>query len=496
MWMSVPAAFRGRLSFVVLALAGLLSPLGCADPVPSNQFAPPPPPEVKVAHPLEQAITIYQEETGQTESVGSAQVRSRVNGYVQQVNFAPGQEVNKDDVLYVIEKDEYEAAVDAAKAEVSTAEASIQTMEAKVGEAKVELNRSELEFQRVARLRDQNVVTQADYEVAEASRDSAKALLDSAEANVTAAKAELKRANARLTQANLDLAYTDVVAPISGHITKTDVKVGNLVDPGTMLTTIVNADEIYVNFSLSDRDAMRLQKAAMEEMKARGESPPKSDSRAPSYIHRKAFLRREVDKNFDFEGKLNYVDEKGVDPKTGTLAVRAIFPNSRHTIFPGLFVYIRVPVQTVDAALLIPEQLVARDQTGPYVLTVNKDNEIERKDITTGQSYPDYVVVKTGLEKEDQVIISGSQRLRPGMKVVPTLEPLPPANLEKAISPEDNEQTASSTEDDSTDATNATETTDKAAKDVESTPDSDAGSSSSNSSDESTPASSGKTPSR
>ncbi|MBR9803779.1 hypothetical protein GYB59_19750, partial [bacterium] len=133
---------------------------------------------------------------------------------------------------------------------------------------------------------------------------------------------------------------------------------------------------------------------------------------------------------------------------------------------------------------------------GPYVLTVNKDNEIERKDITTGQSYPDYVVVKTGLEKEDQVIISGSQRLRPGMKVVPTLEPLPPANLEKAISPEDNEQPASSTEDDSTDATNATETTDKAAKDVESTPDSDAGSSSSNSSDESTPASSDKTPSR
>lgn len=489
MSMSVPAAFLGRLSFVVLALAGLLSPVGCAEPVPSNKFAPPPAPEVKVAHPLEQAITIYQEETGQTESVGSAQVRSRVNGYVQQVNFAPGQEVNKDDVLYVIEKDEYEAAVDAAKAEVSTAEASIQTMEAKVGEAKVELNRAELEFQRVAKLRDQNVVTQADYEVAEASRDSAKALLDSAEANVTAAKAELKRANARLTQANLDLAYTDVVAPISGRITKTDVKVGNLVDPGTMLTTIVNADEIYVNFSLSDRDAMRLQKAAMEEMKARGETPPKSDSRAPSYIHRKAFLRREVDKNFDFEGKLNYVDEKGVDPKTGTLAVRAIFPNPQHTIFPGLFVYIRVPVQTVDDALLIPEQLVARDQTGSYVLTVNKDNEIARKDITTGQSFPDYVVVQTGLEKEDQIIISGSQRLRPGMKVVPKVEQLPAANLEPAISPKEAKQSSGSVDNDSTLAT------DKAAKDVDSTPNSDANSSS-NSSDKSTPASSDNNTSR
>jgi len=453
-------ACRGtQFTVSLLFLLILIDFSGCSAPVPSNQFAPPPPPDVQVATPLEQPITIYQEETGTTEAVGTAEIRSRVTGYVEEVNFAPGQKVAKDEVLYVIEKDEYQAAVDAAIAEVSTAEAAIETRQAKVGEAEVEVKRSELEFQRIAKLRDQNVVTQADYEVAEASRDSATANLKSAEANVSAAKADLKRAQANLTQAKLNLTYTDVTAPIAGRITKTDVKVGNLVDPGALLATIVNAGEIYVNFSLSDRDAMRLQQAAMEQggqtSSPRDASGP--DSRAPSYIHRKAFLRREIDRDFRFEGQLNYVDEKGVDPKTGTLAVRAKFDNPQDIIFPGLFVYIRVPVVKIDQALLIPDQLVSRDQTGTYVLTVNSDDEVVRKNITTGQSYPEYTMVQTGLKPDDRIIVSGSQRLRPGMKVVPKSISLPPMQQEAKNQVENSEQSDKS-------ATTTTPTTPEASR--------------------------------
>ncbi len=394
-------------------LSVTLAAVGCGVGAPDNTYQEPPPPEVTVAKPIQKTVEIFVEENGETEVVDRAEVRARVRGFLEEVNFIPGQKVTKDENLYVIQRSEYQAAVNSAKAALSAAEGAVKVSESQIGVVDVELTRAKLEFDRYKALLEREAASQSQFDEALANRDAAAAQLEAAKSAAEAAKADRDRAEADLAQAQLDLDYTLVTAPISGRVTKTEIKVGNLIENGDLLATVVDRDQIYANFNVSDRTLLRLQKAA-QEMGVRDERDE------DSYRGMKAYLRRDIDEGFPFEGELDYVDQEGVDQATGTFAMRAIFDNPDGLILPGLFIRVRVPIGEITDALVIPEQSLFRDQMGSFVLAVDSDKKIVRKNVTPGQIDAGTVVIEKGIGPDDLILIEGGQRARPGIIVTPT----------------------------------------------------------------------------
>jgi RND family efflux transporter MFP subunit len=408
-----------------MVFAAVLS-AGCGGA--ENQYQPPPPPEVTVASPVVRTVPVYIEENGETEAVERAEVSARVTGFLQEIEFNPADLVTEGEVLYVIEPDQYKATRDAAQAALEAAEAAILVADAQVGTLKVEEERASSDFERQKKLLEQEATTQQQYETADAAYKAAQAQVTAAEANVAAANADRNQAQEKLARAELDLSYTTVTAPISGKITKTEVKVGNLVHEGTRLATIVNRDRIYANFNVSDRELLRLQQAGIERRRAAGIEEP------PDFTKFKAELHREIDTGYPFVGHLDYIDQEGVEQSTGTFAVRAIFENPDDLILPGLFVLVRVPIAEQENAVLIPEVAVSRDPQGRYVQVLDAKNKLERRYIVMGQivqaTLPEedgessrvvrMVVVDQGLSPDDQIVIKGGISVRPGVEVSPT----------------------------------------------------------------------------
>jgi len=358
-----------------LALAWMV---GCAQP---NQYQPPAPPSVTVAKPIQQTVTNYLEETGSTESVEMVSIRARVSGTLEKISFDAGMDVTAGDVLYVIQKREYEAKVAAAKAQSES--------------MRVALELAKLEYKRQQNLVVDNATAQTKVDQAKAAQDGAVAALDAA--------------NAALDQAELDLEYTEVKTPISGRVGKTLVKLGNLVGEGeaTHLTTVISYDPIYVNFNISERALLSVR---------RREDAEAAEDREITTV--KAFMRRAVDQGFPYAGHLEYAD-LAEDQSTGTFMIRGIFPNPMQ-ILPGLFVRIRVPLGITENALLVPERSLGADQAGRFVMIVGDDNIVERRNVDLGAKYDDMIVVNDGLNGNELVVIDGIQRSRPGAKASPT----------------------------------------------------------------------------
>ena len=400
-----------------LLIAGWIPTLiGCKKV--ENEYVPPPPPDVTVAYPVQLSITPFLEENAVIEAVEEAEVRARVRGFVEAIDFEPGQKVKQGDVLYHIESDQYQAIVNSGKAAVAASEASIGVAEAMVKTVEAELTRTEQDLTRQKSLLEQRAGSQAEYDAAVAANDAAVASLDSANANVQAAVAEKGRNEATLAQAQLDLDYTKVRAPIGGRISITDIKQGNLVENGGQMATVVDRDEVFANFSISDRDMLRFMKAQRAKLKP-GQRPEEPDlSEVPIY------LRRESDQGFPIVGVLNNVDQVGIDAATGTLGMRAKFDNRDDRLFPGLFVQVRMPTGDPVESIVVPEYAALRDQRGEYALVVNDAGEVERADITVSQAVSGWAVIESGLTPQSRVVIDGLQRARPGLEVTATDRPL------------------------------------------------------------------------
>lgn len=363
-----------------LVLLALVLPIlfGCSEP---NAYQPPPPPQVLVARPVRQTVTSYLEETGSTEPVAMVDIRARVAGYLQKTHFEPGQVVAEGDLLFEIEDREYQAKVAASAAELERAQVAREL--------------AEIEVQRQEKLVAERATPQSNVDRARAARDEAKAMTDVAQA--------------ALDRAQIDLEYTKVTAPISGRIGKSLVKTGNLVGDtdATHLTTIVAYDPIYVNFNISETELLRLL------------GKRKNGEKDENIRTIPAFMRRAVDTEFRFAGHLEYAD-LGVDQSTGTFMMRAVFPNDAMEIFPGLFVRIRIPVEELSDALLVPERAFSIDQAGRFLLVLGRDNVVERRNVEVGIKHGDLVVVTSGLAGDERVIVDGIQRARPGNPVSPT----------------------------------------------------------------------------
>lgn len=373
---------NGLIAVAVLAI--LLA--GCGD---SNTYLEPPPPQVTVATPVIQEVTDYLEFTGTTAAIDHAEARARVAGVLESMHFTPGTYVEQGDLLFVIDPRQYEAELQAAEAELAGARAD-ETL------ALTELARARQLYKKSAGPESDIVKWQGQLGTARASILLAEAKIQSAELNVE---------------------YTQVAAPISGRVGREQVDLGNLVGNGeaTLLTEITRFNPMYVYFNLNERDLLRVLKMYKEKIQQ------DSIDTTSVYIQEAqlpVYMGLANEEGYPHEGIFEFA-ESAVDTETGTMELRGIFANDNQppALLPGLFARIRVPVDTRPDMLLVTERAVAQDQGGTYLLVVNSENKVERRSITTGQRIDGLIVVEDGLRTDDQVVVEGVQRARPGRLV-------------------------------------------------------------------------------
>ncbi|ACJ01228.1 efflux RND transporter periplasmic adaptor subunit [Rhodospirillum centenum] len=349
-----------------------------------------PPPAVVTAEVGTAPIAPPAEFVGRVEAVASFEARPRVSGTLEAVAFEEGTDVEAGQLLYVIEPAPYEA-------ERTAAEAQLARAQAQLTEASESARRAEA-------LRSKGTVS-------EAALDEAQAALASAEADVLAAKAQLQ-------QTELRLSYTRIASPIAGRIGATAVTAGNLVTPETgVLTTVVDLDPIRVTFSVSDRQVLQvMQQTGAETLAQLG------DRFVPT-------LRLATGADYPHRGRVEFMDNR-VDPRTGTVTVRALFPNPDRLLLPGQYATVLVRPQAVESGPAVPVSAVQRDREGPFVLVVDSDNVARMRRVTLGAQSDGLFAVEQGLDPGEVIVVTGQQKARPGAPVRPvpdTASEAPPA---------------------------------------------------------------------
>ena len=340
------------------------------------------PVEVGVVTVEPQAVTLTRELPGRTSAYRVAEVRARVNGIILKRLFVEGSDVREGQPLFSIDAAPYRAALAGAKAQLARAEA--------------QLANAKLLAARYADLVKDNAVSHQEYENAMAS-------LKASEADVEAGKAAVEAAQ-------INLGYTTVTSPVSGRIGRSAVTEGAYVQAGqaTLLATVQQLDPVYVDVTQASADVLRLRRD-LEEGKV--QSAGKGQA--------KVKLVLEDGREYGLAGTLQFADVT-VDPTTGSIALRALFPNPKKDLLPGMFVRARLEEGVSPDALLVPQQAVSRDQKGqPFALIVNAEKKVERRQIVTDRAVGDAWLVQSGLKRGEQVIVDGLQKVRPGADVKP-----------------------------------------------------------------------------
>jgi len=331
-------------------------------------------PAVTVVPVTRQPFSALREFVGKTEAYREVDLRARVTGFLLEKTFGEGKDVEKDAVLYRIDPAEYEAAVAAATAGVERAQAAFTEADQKL--------------ERTRTLTDKGTLSQANLDEAIAAQSRTKA-------DVSAAQAELE-------SAKLNLGYTEIRTPTEGRIGASAVDVGNLIGPDSgVLATVIDLDPIRVGFSLPERTFLNVMG-----MLETGESP----KLVPQ-------IRLSNGEIFGESGTIAFADNQ-VDPSTGTVRVFVDFPNPQQTLVPGLFVSVVLTTAESEERILIPQVAVQLNQTGPFVLVVDGDNRVEIRQIETGDIVGTDIVVDEGLSEDEQVIVDGIQKVRPGGEVI------------------------------------------------------------------------------
>ena len=342
-----------------------------------------PTPEVYVTTAVQKDVPVTMELVGQTAGSKDVEIRARVEGYLESVNFREGDFVKAGDLLYTIDPKPFEAAA-------SQQRANVATMQAKLGQA-------EQEVARLKPLAEQQAVSRRDFENSVSARDAAKAQLDAAKSG--------------LEGAQLSLGYTRIAAPISGLADLSRVKPGNLVGRGesTLLTTISVVDPIYFTANISEADYLRLAEKRVAAIAA-GEK-----SAAPKADVELVLASGEV---YPYKGKLDAL-QRAVDPKTGTLAARLTFPNPNRIIRPGQYGRIRFVVETLNGAVCIPQKAVQELQGVQQVVVVAAGNKAEIRTVKMGPRLGELWAVTEGLKAGETVVVEGLQKVKPGGEVAP-----------------------------------------------------------------------------
>jgi RND family efflux transporter MFP subunit len=343
----------------------------------------PPPPQVSVAQVLEKRVKDWDEFTGRLQAVETVEIRPRVSGYIDKVAFTEGSLVKRGTLLFVIDPRPYQAEYDRAAADVKR--------------FKTALDLGRIELTRVQRLKDSGAVSQEEL-------DERKSTVAQAEANVAGSAAALEAAA-------LNLNFTKVTSPVDGRVSRAEVTRGNLVtggtNGGTLLSSVVSMDPIYIYFDADEQSYLRYTQMARS-----GERASSRDTGNPVQVG----LANE--EGFPHAGTVDFVDNQ-LNPQTGTIRARAVLQNKDGQFTPGLFARVQLLGSGEYSAILIDDRAVNTDQSQKYVFVVGANNQIEYRKVKLGRVIDGLRVVREGLKAGDVIVVSGAQRVHPGITITP-----------------------------------------------------------------------------
>lgn len=345
-------------------------------------------PAVSVAAVIERTVTEWDEFSGRLEAIDGVEIRSRVAGYIESVHFEPGSIVRKGDTLFVIDPRPFAAA--AARADAALASAR----------ARLALTNSELV--RAQRLLDEHAIARREFDERENAQREAQAAVQGAQA--------------ALQMARLELGYTRITAPISGRVSRAEVTVGNLVSAGAngpRLTSIVSTSPIYATFEVDERSFLKY-----GDNPAAGFGEPAADGSPKATVP--VFLGLANGEGHPYAGTLEFVDNR-IDPRSGTILLRAVFDNDDGRLTPGMYARLKVGAAGAVEALLVDDRAVGTDQDKRYVLVVDDDDTITWREVELGRIVDGLRVVRRGLESGERIVVNGLHRVRSGMTVAPRI---------------------------------------------------------------------------
>lgn len=380
----MPAPHSLRNSTPHLSMLMILMLLtGCKNDTVSQQA--PPPPDVTVAAALNREIQEWDEYTGRLRAVETVELRARVSGFLESVNFVDGQMVSKGDLLFVIDPRPYKATLDVAKAELARADATLAL--------------ATNDMERAEQLLANRAISAEEY--------------DTRSKQVLQAQAAVQASRAKVTEAELNVEFTEIRSPINGRMSRNMVDVGNLISGGfeaaSLLATVVSMDPIHAYFTGSEQDYLRYTRLART-----GNRPSSRETANPVEM---ALIN---ETGFPHKGEMDFVDNE-IDASTGTMQGRAIFENNDHELIPGLFVTIRLLGSAEYQGVLIPDQAIGKDQSNTFVLVIDESNIANYRPITLGPIIDGLRVVRSGLQAGENIVIEGLQRVRPGQPVTPDI---------------------------------------------------------------------------
>src|SRR5690349_20467032 len=380
------SSFSLMLVAAKVAVPILLATLVASCGQQQQQAGGPPPPQVTVAKPIKRTVFDYDEYVGRFTAVNSVEVRARVSGYLDKVDFKDGQLVKQGDLLFTIDKRPFQNTLDQARANLVQAQSNLAFTES--------------DYTRGQQLvRDKTITDQTFEQRAQAFRN---------------AKASVSANEAAVRQAELDLEFTELRAPVNGRIGDRRVSPGNLVTGGTggnttMLATIVSTDPIYFEFTFDEASYLRYERLAKEG----GQDVASRNAGVQVAL-------KLIDENdFDHEGRMDFVDNV-IERSTGTIRGRAIISNPNGVFTPGMFARVRVPGSSPYEALLVPDAAIGTEQARRFVVVIDAQDIARPKYVTLGQLTSDNLrVIKDGIGPDDRVVVSGLIQARPGQKVRP-----------------------------------------------------------------------------
>lgn len=371
------ASRKKRIAIALLVIIAVVVVYVIISRKPAPQ---PEPPVVEIEPVIEDDVEIYGEYVGRIRAQQFVEVHARVEGYLEQMLFEEGTYVTKNQVLFVINQDQYKAKVDKVRAQLKKDEAQAQ--------------KAKRDLERLRPLYEQNAASQLDL-------DNAVAAYETAEASVAMSKADLY-------QAEQELGYTIVRSPLSGHISERHVDLGTLVGTGgkSLLATIVKSDTVLVDFSMTALDYLKSKERNVNlgvKDSTRSWQPNISITLADNTV-------------YPFKGYVDFAEPQ-VDPLTGTFSVRAEMPNPNRVLLPGQFTKVKLLLDVRENATVVPLKSVMIEKGGAYIYVIRRDTTVERRFIELGPEFQNHVVVERGLGPKEYIVSEGYHKLSPGMKV-------------------------------------------------------------------------------
>lgn len=384
----------------LLAVAFVTTSVGCSQKKAGPGQMPMQPPEVAVSKAIQKEVLDYEEFTGRTEAMRTVVIRSRVTGYLDEAMFRDGEEVAEGKPLFQIDPRQLRA--------------NLEAYEAAVVQSEAHSRRLDDEFRRASKLFSTKAMSREDYD---------KVAGDRAEA-----EAALKKSRADRDRAKVDFSYTLIRAPITGKISRTFVDPHNLIKADdTALTTIVSVDPMYAYFDVDERTYLRL---TGETKRSPGERSLADPPPPPEFMNSRVEVGLASEKGYHHAGTINFIDN-ALDIGTGTMRFRCELPNADRKFSPGLFVRVKLPLGKPQPRTLVPEQAIGTDQGQKFVYIVDDSDDVVYRAVKVGSLQDRWRVIQEGVNPGERVIVSGLQRVRPGVRVQPSEDDTPAKDAPK-----------------------------------------------------------------